>query len=116
MNAIEHNANNICCLKFDDISFPRERFTMPELHQVQLALDFARDKEELVVTCTAGMGRSAATAYIVACSVMEPKEAIKILDPDLHIPNEKVVSLGSQILNKPNILEEFVEFQEKTTW
>ena len=113
LNAICQHGNRICHLIFDDIEFPRDRHLMPELHHVQSAINFAAGKEELIVTCTAGKGRSAALAYVIACSKLEPAEAIKILDPKQHIPNEKVIFLGNRILGKPNLLSEYALFKDK---
>lgn len=112
-NLIKQHANRLCHLVFDDVDFPRERHVMVEKHQIQQAIDFAADKHELVVTCTAGMSRSAGLAYIIACSKMDPSEAVTVLDPNRHTPNEKVVFLGHEIVNKPTLLEVYARFLDE---
>jgi len=113
LQAIHRFARRLCVLEFDDVEFPRDRHQMPESHHVQSALNFAADKDGLIVTCTAGMSRSAALAYVVACSKMDPVEAVKVLDPNRHTPNEKVVFLGYDILGHPNMLEAYARFKDE---
>ena len=114
LTAIRQHANRICELEFDDVEFPRDRHQMPEARHVRSAVDFAADKEQLVVTCTAGMSRSAALAYVVACTKMDPVEAVKVLDPNRHTPNEKVVFLGYDFLGRPaEMLEAYARFKDE---
>jgi predicted protein tyrosine phosphatase len=101
LNAIRSNAKGLCELAFDDIEAPREHFSMPEAHHIQTALDFAADKDQLLVTCTAGKSRSAALSYVLACSKMKPSEAVLVLDPSRHTPNQRVIVLGYNLLGRP---------------
>jgi predicted protein tyrosine phosphatase len=110
--AIRRNANRLCELAFDDVEFPREGYVMPAESHIREALAFATDKDDLVVTCTAGMGRSAALAYVVACSRMEPSEAVTILDPERHVPNEVVIGLGGRAVDAPDLLEFYARFKD----
>jgi len=113
LSAIRRNANRVCELMFDDIEFHRDNHRMVDESQVQEAIHFAAGKDNLVVTCTAGMGRSAALAYVVACSKMDPAEAVTILDPDRHTPNEKVIFLGNGLVDAPALLECYARFKDQ---
>jgi predicted protein tyrosine phosphatase len=113
LSEIKRQANRVCELMFDDIEFHRDNHRMVEPSQVREAVNFAADKDNLVVCCTAGMGRSAALAYVVACSKMEPAEAVTILDPNRHTPNEKVIFLGDTIVDAPTMLECYARFKDE---
>ena len=57
-------------LAVDDISEPAPGMTAPEEHHVIRILDFGRDWDEtrpLLVHCWAGISRSTAAAFILAC-------------------------------------------------
>ena len=44
-------------LRFDDIEEPRENKHLPTKVQIAQALDFAKGKDKLLVSCRAGRGR-----------------------------------------------------------
>ena len=69
----------------------------------QAALDYAKDKQELLVHCAAGVSRSSAIAYLIACSRVGTMEALKVLDSLFHWPNNRVVRLGAEIMDNPEI-------------
>lgn len=107
-------------LKFDDIEKDeynkfgeRLPYVCPAKEHIKEALDFARGKDSLVVHCAAGISRSSAVAYVIACSRMSPKEALKVLDPNYHWPNLKVVQLGAELLGKPEMEKEILVWREK---
>lgn len=75
--------------------------TLATKEDIQKALDYAEDKEALIVACAAGISRSSATAYTIARKHTDKEEAIKILDPNIHWPNPHVLGLGGKILNLP---------------
>lgn len=93
-------------VKFDDIDAPVKGFTIPTEEHVRSILDFSRDKKEILIHCTAGISRSSASAYLIACTRMPPIEAIKCLNTVYHWPNALVVKIGAKILNNPQILHE----------
>jgi predicted protein tyrosine phosphatase len=96
---------------FHDIELPRERGQIPTRKDVQLILDWIEERKGwmdseddlLVVSCQAGISRSAGTAYVIACTLQTPEEALSILDPQVHWPNEAVVGHGADILGKPQM-------------
>ena len=73
-------------------------------HQI---LKWSKDKNDILVHCKAGKSRSAAIAYLIECLEKSPEEAIKILDPKFHIPNELIVWHGMKIFDNQKIYEVF---------
>jgi predicted protein tyrosine phosphatase len=80
-------------------------YTPPEQSDIEDILNWVKviQPKNLMVHCWAGVSRSSATAYVIACTIMEPEEAIKLLIPGKHIPNEMIIEYGASILNNRNI-------------
>ena len=87
----------------------------PATCHVVEALAWSEGKENILVHCFAGVSRSPALAYIIACKRMEPEEAMKILDYKLHFPNRMIVQIGAKVLQNPAIWDVFHEvfFQDE---
>lgn len=102
---IEGLAKNCCKLLFHDISIPRGDMIPATKEDVQKALDFAKGKEKILVTCQAGVSRSSAIAYLVAASEVGAKEAFSVLNPEVHMPNSLIVRHGAFILGDPDIMD-----------
>ncbi|GIW79256.1 MAG: hypothetical protein KatS3mg105_1063 [Gemmatales bacterium] len=90
-------------LQFDDIECDLPPFVSPSKPAIGKALAWSKGRERLAVACHAGISRSSAVAYVIACSQMPPEQAIKILRPGCHMPNELIVSLGSAILENTQV-------------
>jgi predicted protein tyrosine phosphatase len=75
----------------------------PERGHIEAALDYAKDKQELLIHCAAGVSRSSAVAYLIACSRVGTMEALKVLDSLFHWPNNRVVRLGAEIMGDSEI-------------
>ena len=116
MEGLMGNAIEGIELHFDDVWDEKHEklygFTMPKKEHVQAALEFATDKDSLLVHCWAGCSRSTAMAYVITCMNVEPTEAIKIFT-DKHCPNPLVVELGAEILGNPEILTVFEEYEKR---
>jgi predicted protein tyrosine phosphatase len=101
VNEIKNATPNLLHLKFDDVlngpSAPTEK-------NVKTALDFGLVYDKLVVCCMAGISRSSAIGLVIAVQRLGIDVAFKCLNPYLHYPNVTVVKLGSQILNKPDLM------------
>jgi predicted protein tyrosine phosphatase len=100
---LEDNAKSMLVLKIDDVSdakYEKWGYRVPRQTDVEEIIDWVKEEnpKNLMVHCWAGVSRSSATAYVVACSMMEPEEAIKILDEKVHSPNELIISYGSKCL------------------
>lgn len=100
-------ANEHLNLQFHDIVAPRENMTLPQKHHIEKALAWAKGREKLMVACHAGISRSSATAFVIACQEWGIDDAVKIFDPNIHMPNARIVWLGSQILENSRVWDVF---------
>jgi len=94
-------------LQFDDIESPELGRRAPRWEQVAEGLRFAHGKDNLLVCCHAGRGRSAAMAYLICCQERGVSEAVGLFDPTRHRPNRLVIRLGDALLGNPQILDRF---------
>ena len=95
-------------LAFHDIAEPRDGFTPPDAAQVARLLDFAAGWDAarpMLVHCWAGVSRSTAAAFIVACqrapgrSEREIAQALRAAAP-YATPNTLMVSLADAALGR----------------
>jgi len=101
---IQQLAGELLHLEFDDIDLPRQTLQPPTAEHVSKALEFAKEVEDLIVCCNAGISRSAGLAYVIECSrVAHPALACGVWDKDRHHPNRMVVRLGGELLGNPEI-------------
>jgi len=100
-------------LYFDDVHRPSEQadFIFPRIEQVRQAVEWSRGKDAILVHCHAGISRSSAIAYVIACDKIGPKEAIKVLDSRLHWPNPLVIALGAEVLGNPEVVNTFIHWK-----
>jgi predicted protein tyrosine phosphatase len=94
-------------LQFDDIVFPSKNLKMPDIDDVLDALEWTKDREDVLFTCHAGASRSSAMAYVCACQDFYPQDAIQLLKPGVHTPNQKIIQLGVDALRDKNLFEVF---------
>lgn len=93
-------AKEICSLFFYDlISEGKDMFPGPSQKDIEKALEFAKGRENLLVSCQAGISRSSATAYVIKAAETNPIDALDILDKSMHLPNDFIIYHGSNILN-----------------
>ena len=78
---------------------------MPQLQDLHRALNFARGSYNLMVCCRAGQSRSAAVAFVIACSLKGYEAAAAMLNPARHSPNSVVVALGAEALGDPLVMQ-----------
>jgi hypothetical protein len=91
-------ARRVLHLQFEDFVSPRPGARLPAAEDVRLALEWSARGGDLVVSCHAGVSRSSALAYVVRCRDWSPWEAIRVLTPGWHRPNDLVVRLGAELL------------------
>jgi predicted protein tyrosine phosphatase len=99
------HSKSLLVLMFDDIDFPRGNFKEPLLKHIEEAIEFSKEKSDILVSCHAGCSRSSAMAYVLKCIDTDPKEALKILDPYYHNPNNMVIRLGAKFLDKMEMID-----------
>lgn len=100
-------AKDVLHLQFDDIIFENKRLKMPDIDDVLDALEWTKKKEDVMFACHAGVSRSAAMAYVCACQEFYPEDAINLLKPGVHSPNQKIIQHGVEALGDKKILEVF---------
>ncbi|WP_337189091.1 hypothetical protein [Phenylobacterium sp.] len=92
-------------LRFNDIADARAGFTPPDAAIVRQILAFGRDTATLAVFCYAGVSRSTAAAYAVACQATQPgreaelAQALRALSP-AATPNPLMVALADAALGR----------------
>jgi len=95
-------------LELNDISEPRPGLILPEPSHVEALLGFDRalpDGVALAICCYAGISRSTAAAYILACA-REPATSEQELAAGLRAkspsatPNIRLVTLADEILDR----------------
>ncbi|HCE46440.1 MAG TPA: hypothetical protein DET40_23090 [Lentisphaeria bacterium] len=104
------NYKDIIIEKFDDIKVPEEGWIVPELEHVRRILGWAEERENIAVHCTAGISRSSAIAYLIACQRSSPKQAVKVLDPAKHAPNRLIIKLGMDVLGDEAVMLEYIKW------
>lgn len=95
-------------LTFNDIPEPRPglQAASPQdvEHLVAFAHDWPRDRP-MLIQCWAGVSRSPAAAYVIACALSEPGNETRLADQirtsaPFATPNPRVVSLADQALGR----------------
>jgi len=92
-------------LRFNDIAAPREGLVLADAGMVADLLAFAAEASALAIGCYAGISRSTAAAYAVACQAMGPgrewelAEALRGLSP-AATPNPRVIALADSALGR----------------
>jgi predicted protein tyrosine phosphatase len=110
---VKSHARSCCYLWFDDVESPRPGKEQPSKVMIEQGLNFARGKDKLLVSCRAGQGRSVALAYLVGCQEYGAERAVELLNPTRHRPNRLVVTIGSSLLETPEVLGRFDEWRRQ---
>jgi predicted protein tyrosine phosphatase len=85
---------------------------LPSESVISGVLDWAKGRTPLLFHCGAGVSRSPALAYLVACMRVRPEVAIGLLNVNRHYPNRHVIEVGARILQDPEI----VSVVEREIW
>jgi predicted protein tyrosine phosphatase len=92
----------------DDIIMPVDGFVAPQRDHVEQVLDFGRRWDRtapLVIHCYAGISRSTASAFAIACALNPEREEIDIArrirkdSPTAH-PNRLIVGYADDLLGR----------------
>jgi predicted protein tyrosine phosphatase len=104
-------------LGMHDIAVPEAGFVAPDARMVERVLAFAQDWDEqapMVVHCWAGISRSTASAFVIACERNPHADELKIAlsmrraSPSAF-PNRRIVALADDILDRRGRMLEAVE-------
>lgn len=97
-------------LAFDDACFPTGLHQLADLAMIQKGIAWTEGRDKLLIACHAGISRSAAFAFLIACTDRPPEQALSILDPVMHRPNDLVVLLGAKALKNRRVWDTFLEW------
>jgi predicted protein tyrosine phosphatase len=100
-----------------DIAVPEAGFVAPDVDMVERVLRFARDwdaQAPMVVHCWAGISRSTASAFAIACERNPHADELKIAlsmrkASPTAFPNRRIVALADDILDRRGRMLEAVE-------
>lgn len=104
-------------LTFHDIAEPRTGLTAPTESDIGALLAFAKTSSvtrPLLIHCWAGVSRSPAAAYIVACSRTPPGEE-QVLADELRraapfaTPNRRVIALADDLLSRHGAMSDAIQ-------
>lgn len=112
----------LCCddylrLNFNDIVEHREGLVAPQPEHIHALLDFARGwsgEKPLLIHCYAGISRSTAAAYIVACALkpglneQQLAQVLRQLSP-CATPNIRLVTLADEILGRHGLMRQAIQ-------
>ncbi|HZC15257.1 MAG TPA: protein-tyrosine phosphatase family protein [Caulobacteraceae bacterium] len=104
-------------LDFDDIDAPAEGYRAPDAASVARMLEFSRAWDAsapMVVHCFAGISRSTASAFAIACDrnpdVPESQIALTLRQAARHaFPNRRIVALADDMLGRHGRMVEAIE-------
>ena len=100
-----------------DIAEPQDGMVIPDAALVARIFDFASDwdaRQPMVVHCWAGISRSSATAFVIACErnpradELEIALRIRKASPSAY-PNRRIVALADDILDRRGRMTAAVE-------
>lgn len=103
-------------LRFNDIAEPREGLTPPSEKDVAALLAFAESWDgtrPLLIHCWAGISRSTAAAYVIACAESAPgreqdwAERLRLAAPTAT-PNPLIVALADRLLKRDGAMSHAV--------
>ena len=109
-----HAFRDMLVLSFDDVWLQNQEGVLPSSIQVAGTMAWSEGKDRIVVHCGAGISRSSAMAYVIACSRIGVDEAIKKLDFRIHAPNPCIVWMGATLLNDERVYTECKRMEDET--
>jgi predicted protein tyrosine phosphatase len=101
-------ADNHLVISMDDIIVPVDGFVAPQRTHVEQVLDFGRRWDRsapLVIHCYAGISRSTASAFAIACALNPERQEVAIArqirkdSPSAH-PNRLIVGHADELLGR----------------
>jgi predicted protein tyrosine phosphatase len=114
---IETHAKDLIHFAKDDCDQDSEKYGWKAMTEddVRKLLDWTKDRERIICCCHAGVSRSSATAYVLACREWGPEAALTVLRPFKHWPNRLIVHLGAIVLGDRKVWEMFRKWQLDNT-
>ena len=108
---------NHLVLAIDDIAMPMEGYTVPGEEHVQRLIDFVGQWDRaapMVVHCYAGISRSTAAAYTMACALNPGRDEQAIAwnirrASRTAFPNPRIVSIADRLLKRDGRMVRAIE-------
>jgi len=97
---------------FADVINP-DKNEAPTVQHVEDCIKWGLNKEDLLISCAAGVSRSASIAYLIECaSSGDPEASISVLDHRKHRPNQLILCYGNKVLgmNVTSAIREYYQF------
>lgn len=99
---------NFLLLTMNDISAPQPGLVAPSRKHVASLIDFAGHwdrRAPIVVNCFAGVSRSPAAAYVIACALLPDRDEDKLAMELRHLspsatPNRLIIRHGDELLGR----------------
>jgi len=113
VDRLSDRALSVLPLEFEDLDreIPGRRCP-PRLHHIAELVEWANNKNEILIHCDAGCSRSSACALVVLASRGTVEGAIEFLNPWLHWPNELIIELGARVVKQPRLVEAVKKWKE----
>ena len=104
-------------LDVDDIDVPTEGYRAPDMDSVVQLLEFSRTWDAsapMVVHCFAGISRSTASAFAIACDrnpdIAEARIALALRQAASHaMPNRRIIALADDLLGRRGRMVDAIE-------
>ena len=109
LNAFGHNASSVLVREFDDVTMAYPGVVVPSLDDMRCILKWSKDRDDLTVCDSHGISSSAAVAFLIECTRRPAMEALSILDPSKHSPNEMIIGIGVE-LGIAGLMDSYLEF------
>lgn len=104
---VEKHSRSYLVLRFDDIEKPIQGQQHVASKHIEQAVAFAKNSENLLVTCRAGQSRSVALAFVLASQHFGEQAANEMLNAKRHIPNQLLIREAARLLDHPEIEDSF---------
>jgi hypothetical protein len=95
LSAFGKNASSIFTREFDDVTMSYPGVVSPSLSDLKAILEWSKDLDDLVVCDSYGISAAPSVAFLIECTRRPPEEAVEILNPKTHAPNELIVTMGA---------------------
>lgn len=108
---------NHLVLQVSDIVEPIEGMTPPGEEHIRALIEFARSwdrRQPMVIHCFAGISRSTAAAYVLACALVPDRAEAEIAKElrrasEMATPNRLIVGIGDTLLGRQGKMVRAIE-------
>ena len=115
IDAYQHIFKDVLSVTFDDVTSDNcAPYVTPSIEDVKSILDWSKDKDDIIVHCTAGISRSSAIAYLIEYEKTKSfLDALETLNYVLHCPNKLIVCQGAAIFKNFDIFSALLSWEKE---